>query len=130
MPEPVWVRDDVARANHAPLLAEHGGGPGVRDDGLLCSAMAGRRNLLAYAEPKPDLAALAAAYAFGIASNHPFLEGNKRTAYVVLRTFLMLNDSDIEAPREEKYWTFMKLAGGKLAEEGLASWIRAHLVAP
>jgi len=127
MPEPIWVRDDVVQAIHWRQLAEHGGEPGVRDKGLLSSALARPKNLLAYAEREPDLAALAAAYAFGITKNHPFLDGNKRTAYVVCRTFLKLNRCDIEASREEKYLTFLQVADGTLTEERLASWLRDHL---
>lgn len=127
MPEPIWVRHDVAQAVHSRQLAEHGGEPGIRDEGLLSSALARPRNLMAYADQEPDLAALAAAYAFGISKNHPFLDGNKRTAYVVCRTFLKLNDCDIQASPQEKYVTFMKLAKGELAEEALAAWIRVHL---
>ncbi len=127
MPEPIWVREDVVQAIHLRQLAEHGGEPGIRDEGLLSSALARPRNLMAYADQEPDLAALAAAYAFGISNNHPFLDGNKRTAYVVCRTFLKLNECDIHASPEEKYVTFMKLAKGELAEEALAAWIRVHL---
>ena len=127
MPEPIWVRDDVAEAIHWRQVSEHGGEPGIRDEGLLSSALARPKNMLAYAEPAPDLAALAAAYAFGIAKNHPFMDGNKRTAYVVCRTFLKLNDCDIEASREEKYLTFLRLAKGTLTEDELAAWLRDHL---
>lgn len=127
MPEPVWLRDDVVQAIHLRQLAEHGGEVGIRDAGLLASALARPKNLLAYAEQEPDLPALAAAYAFGLSSNHPLLGGNKRTAYVSCRTFLKLNGHDIEAPREEKYITFLRLAKGALTEEGLASWLRDHL---
>lgn len=127
MPEPVWVRDDIVQAIHWRQLSEHGGEPGIRAEGLLSSALARPKNLFAYAEHEPDLAVLAAAYAFGIAKNHPFVDANKRTAYVVCRTFLKLNDRDVEASREEKYFTFLKLAQGKLSEEELAAWIRDHL---
>ncbi len=128
MPEPVWVREDVVQAIHWRQLAEHGGEPGVRDDGLLSFALARPKNLPAYGEQEPNMAALAAAHAFGIASNHPFLDGNKRTAYVVCRTFLRLNGCDIEASPEEKYLTFLRLASGELTEEALAEWMRHHLV--
>jgi death-on-curing protein len=127
VPEPVWVREDVVRAIHWRQLAEHGGEPGIRDEGLLSSALAKPKNLLVYAEQGPDCAALAAAYAFGITKNHPFVDGNKRTAYVVCRTFLKLNACDIEASPEEKYLTFLRLSSGRLTEQELADWIRAHL---
>ena len=129
MAEPVWIRDDVVLAVHQRQLAEYGGAPGIRDAGLLASGLARARNLYAYADEKPDLAALAAAYAMGIANNHPFLDGNKRTAFVVCRTFLLLNGKDLEATREEKYLTFLKLACGELPEKDLAAWIRERLVA-
>lgn len=127
MGEPIWVRDDVVRAIQGRQLAEHGGDEGIRDENLLLSALARPRNLWAYGDPKPDLAALAAAYAFGIAKNHPFMDGNKRTAYVVCRTFLILNAHDIEAPAGDKYIAFLRVAEGSLDEVALAAWIRSHL---
>ncbi|HEX7182405.1 MAG TPA: type II toxin-antitoxin system death-on-curing family toxin [Thermoanaerobaculia bacterium] len=129
MGEPVWIRADIVLAIHRRQLAEHGGGEGVRDEGLLASALAKPQNLLAYSEAEPDLAALAAAYAFGIARNHPFVDGNKRTAYVVCRTFLLLNGYDLAASQEEKYLAFLKLAEGRFSQEDLAGWIRARLTA-
>ena len=124
MADPVWVRHDVVLGIHQRQLAEHGGHPGIRDEGLLSSALARPSNLLAYAVQTPDLAALAAAYAFGIIKNHPFVDGNKRTAFVVCRTFLKLNGCDIEASSEDKYVVFLRLASGELTEEGLTDWIR------
>ena len=85
------------------------------------------RNLLFYGEPPPDLAALAAAYAFGIARNHQFNDGNKRVALVVCRTFLLLNGYDLIAMQEEKYQTFLSLAAGELSDSELAAWIRERL---
>ena len=126
----VWLFEATVRAIHHRQLAEHGGREGVRDEGLLMSALARPRNLLAYGEPSPDLAALAAAYAFGIASNHPFIDGNKRTALVVARTFLILNGTDLDASQEEKYSTFMNLASGRLTEDDLADWIRKRMSLP
>lgn len=129
--EPVWLREDVVRAIHRRQLAEHGGAEGVRDEGLLLSALARPRNLLAYADPAvappPDVAALAAAYAFGISRNHPFVDGNKRTALVTARSFLVLNGADLVATQEEKYVTFLGLAEGRVSEEALAAWVRSHL---
>ncbi len=84
---------------------------------------------MAYSEVGPDFAALASAYAFGIARNHPFVDGNKRTAYVVCRTFLVLNGLDLAASREEKCSTFLKLAGGELSGDELVTWMREHLTA-
>ncbi len=128
MKEPVWIRDEVVAAIHLRQVAEHGGAEGVRDEGMLSSALARPKNLFAYRKGGADLAALAAAYAFGIARNHPFLDGNKRTAFAVCRTFLLLNRKDMSATREEKYLTFMALARGDLSEDGLAAWIQEHLV--
>ena len=125
----VWVRADVVLAIHRRQLAEHGGAEGLRDAGLLASALDRPLNLAAYGDPKPDLAALAAVYAAGIARNHPFIDGNKRTAFVVCRTFLVLNGSDLTATRDQKYETFLSLASGNLTDEQLAAWIREHLVA-
>ncbi len=127
MKQPVWIRPDAVLAIHTRQLAEHGGTDGLRDAGLLDSALNRPKNLLAYGEPKPDLASLAAAYAFGIARNHPFVDGNKRTAYVVCRTFLLLNDQDLDVSPAEKYLAFLRLADGSLGEDKLADWLCQHL---
>lgn len=127
MAEPIWVRTDVVLAIHQRQLAEHGGGEGVRDINVLESALARPQNLWAYSDPVPDVAALAASYAFGICRNHAFVDGNKRTAFVVCRTFLRLNGFDLNAPRDEKYLTFLRLAEGETDEAALAGWIRPHL---
>ena len=124
---PVWIRTDVILSIHRRQLAEHGGAEGVRDAGLLESALARPRQLAAYSESTPDHATLAAAYAFGIARNHPFVDGNKRTAFVVCRTYLILNGMDLDASREDKYATFLSLAEGELSEDALGAWIREHL---
>lgn len=120
-----WVALDVALAAHAEQLAEHGGGEGVRDAGALESAMARPVNLVAYGEP--DAAALAAAYAFGIASNHPFVDGNKRTAAVVSETFLVLNGYALEASDAELVVAMLALAAGELSENELTDWFREQL---
>lgn len=122
-----WVLDAVALAAHAEQLAEHGGAEGVRDEGGLASAMARPRNLAGYGEP--DAAALAAAYAFGIARNHPFVDGNKRTAAVVAETFLALNDCRLRASDAELVVTIVALAASDLSEDELADWLRDHIVA-
>lgn len=109
---------------HRRQLAEHGGGDGVRDAGLLDSALNKPKQLWHYGEPLPDMADLAAAYAYGIACNHPFIDGNKRTALVVCRLFLKLNNIDFVADQTDKYDTFIKLAAGELSEHELAEWIR------
>jgi death on curing protein len=128
MDEPVWIRRDTVLAIHQRQLAEHGGGEGLRDSGLLDSALARPQNLLAYADGEPGLPRLAASYAWGLIRNHPFVDGNKRTAYVVCRTFLKLNGRDLTASQEEKYLTFLRLAEGLLTEEELARWIERHLL--
>ena len=129
MAEPVWIRDDVVLAIHRRQIAEHGGASGIRDEGLLASALQSPEPL-AYSLESPDLAALAASYGSGIVQNHPFLDGNKRTAFVVCRTFLLLNGSDLSASKEEKYQTFLRLAEGVLSESELAAWIRQRVGAP
>jgi death on curing protein len=121
----IWVTDAVALAIHCEQIAEHGGGEGVRDHGLFTSAMARPQNVAAY--EMPDVAALAAAYAFGIARNHPFVDGNKRTAAVVCETFLVLNGWLLTATDAELVVTVLALAAGELSEEELAGWLRDHL---
>jgi len=129
--EPIWVRDETALAIHGRQIAEHGGSEGVRDRGLLESARARPKNLFAYSSPKAStvisLPQLAASYAHGIAKNHPFVDGNKRTAFVVCELFLRLNDHSISATAEEKYLAFLSLAEGTLSEEKFAAWIQEHL---
>lgn len=120
-----WVALDVAMAAHAEQLTEHGGGEGVRDAGALASAMARPINLAAYAEP--DAADLAAAYAFGIARNHPFVDGNKRTAAVVSEAFLVLNGFVLAAPDAELVVAFLALASGELGEDEMADWFRERI---
>jgi death-on-curing protein len=118
----------VALAAHAEQLTEHGGGDGVRDAGALESAMARPQNLAGYGEP--DVAALAAAYAFGIARNHPLVDGNKRTAAVVSESFLALNGFSLAATDAELVVAFVALAAGELSEEELADWFRSRIVTP
>jgi death-on-curing protein len=128
MAEIKWLLEETVQAIHKRQIAEHGGSDGVRDEGLLLSALARPQNLLADSEETPDISALAASLAYGIAKNHPFIDGNKRTALVVARTFLLLNGFNINANQEEKYLTFLKLAEGNLSEEELTDWIRQKLI--
>lgn len=123
----VWIDRRLALAIHDRQLAEHGGSSGVRDENLLESALARPQQLHAYGDPPPDLADLAASLAFGLARNHPFVDGNKRTAYVVCRTFLALNDAELVASLEEKYLTILALAEGKLKLEEFAAWLRSRI---
>ena len=121
----IWVATAVATEVHREQLAEHGGGDGVRDFGLLDSAMSRAQNLAAYGNP--DVATLAAAYAYGIARNHPFVDGNKRTALVVGETFLALNGWALTASDAEAVVAFLALAADELSEAELVDWFRAHL---
>jgi len=123
--EPVWVQIEVALAVHDRQLAEHGGGTGVRDAGLLVSALARPQNQWAYGVD--DICALAAAYAFGIARNHPFIDGNKRTAWVLARLFLALNAVTILFDAADAIRTVLALAAGDLSEEELADWFRTRI---
>ena len=123
----VWIERALALALHERQLAEHGGGTGVRDEGLLESALAKPQQLFAYGDPPPDLAALAASLAFGLARNHPFVDGNKRTAHVAYRVFLALNDAELEASSEEKYLHMLSLAEGSVTEAEFADWLRPRV---
>jgi len=127
--EPVWIRPDAVIAMHEESLMLHGGPEGVRDLGLLDSALARPKNLFAYSEETPSLAQLAAAYAKGIVANHPFVDGNKRTALIVSFTFLHLNGLQLTAPKEDRVLTFWKLAAGELTEAELASWFAENTAA-
>ncbi len=123
--EPVWVREDVVVALHNRQLAEHGGPQGTRDEGLLESAINSPKQKWHY--EKSSIEELAARLAYGIARNHPFVDGNKRTAYVCLRLFLKLNGKDIIASQEEKVRITLKLASGELEIPDLTKWIIDHL---
>jgi death-on-curing protein len=119
-----WLDPRVVLAAHDEQLQEHGGAEGVRDMGGFESAMARPQNLAAYGEP--DASALAASYAFGIARNHPFVDGNKRTALVALELFLNLNGHMLNADNVQCAVTLLALAAGELTEDDLAIWIRAN----
>ncbi len=119
-----WLSREVLLAVHEEQLAEHGGAAGVRDLGLFDSALARPQHLAAYGEP--DAAALAAAYGFGLARNHPFVDGNKRTAFVAVELFLMLNDQELFADDAACVMTMLGLAAGTLDEPTFAAWLSAH----
>jgi death-on-curing protein len=123
----VWIEKALAIAIHERQLAEHGGGSGVRDAGLLDSALGRPRQLQTYGDPPPDLADLAASIAFGLARNHPFVDGNKRTAAVACETFIMLNGAVLLADDLELYPRYVALAEGSLSETEFASWLREHI---
>ena len=124
MPEPVWIDREVVLAIHDEQLAEHGGQSGVRDMGLLESALARPRNRHAYA--KGSIAELAASYAAGISRDHPFIDGNKRTSLVVAELFLEMNGKVLTAPHDECVLAFVQLAAGTVSESELAEWIAGH----
>ena len=124
--EPKWVAASVVFAIHEEQLAEHGGGGEVRDQGLLDSALSRPRNLFAY--ENAELPHLAAAYAYGICKNHPFIDGNKRTSLVVAELFLALNGHALDAADVECVMVWQKLAVGEMDEQGLSQWFAQHIV--
>ena len=126
MKEFVWVLDEVVLALHDEQLAAHGGLSGIRDRIAVESALARPRNLAAY-ETCDDIARLAAAYAYGIAKNHGFAEGNKRTALVTADVFLMLNGYELVSSPLENVLTILSLAEGSLTEAELTSWFRQNI---
>jgi len=121
--EPVWVARELVQVLHERLLAEHGGAPGLRDEGLLDSALARPRQIRAYGDP--DLCALAAAYAYGLVRNHPFVDGNKRVAFMVAYVFLARNGQRLVAPEADATAMMMALAAGA-DEKVFAAWLRDH----
>ncbi len=126
MQEWSWIGRDVAVTLHADQIAEHGGAAGTRDEGGMESALARPLNLAA--DGTPDAAELAAAYAYGLARNHPFVDGNKRTAAVVSITFLIVNGLDCSASPADVVVAFLALAAGELTEDEMADWFRRHIV--
>jgi len=123
--EPRWVARVVVDAIQTDMLLTHGGMPGLRDENLLESALARPRQRFSY-ESTTDLAALAAAYGYGLARNHPYNDGNKRVAFVVMAVFLGLNGLKLTASEADAVTTIVALASGELDEEALADWIRLH----
>lgn len=124
--DPAWVPIALVEAVHERQIAEHGGGSGIRDQGMLESAVARAQQLQAYGGTEVDIPALAAAYGYGIARNHAFVDGSKRTAYVVMRLFLAMNGWDLVASMPDRYSAMIDLAAGHLAESELADWLRAN----
>jgi death-on-curing protein len=119
-----WVRREALLLLHDESLAEHGGLPGLRDEGLLDSALARPQHLVAYGDP--DLADLAAAYGVGLAKNHPFADGNKRAAFLAVGLFLALNGQRLVATQADATLTMFAVAAGELDDVAFADWIRAH----
>ncbi len=119
-----WIDKRALLLLHAESLAEHGGGVGLRDEGLRDSALARPLNLVAYGTP--DFADLAASYAFGLAKNHPFVDGNKRAAFLSAGLFLALNGFRLTASQVDATQAMLALAGGELSEEAFARWLRSN----
>ena len=122
----IWLNTELVSAMHLRQLSEHGGGAGLRDAGLLESAVQRPINKSQYGEP--DFCDLAASYAYGIARNHPFIDGNKRTALVTSFTFLYLNGFSVNTTQVENVRVFLALASGNLTEDDLAVWFRSNVV--
>jgi death on curing protein len=122
-----WVTKAVVLAIHDEMLAEHGGLGGLRDVATLESALARPQNLAAYGDPPPDVAALAAAYAFGLARTRAFVDGNKRTSAVVAATFLLRNGYDFTADEATRLQIWLRLGAGSMGEKELAEWLRANI---
>ena len=127
MSEPTWINLRVIQAFHDRQINEHGGLPGLRDGGLLLSALSRPENAYHCSDPKPDAAELAAAYGFGFAKNYPFNDANKRTALIAMRLFLRLNGYDLAASPEDKYKMIIRVAASNISENELAQWVRKHL---
>ena len=126
-----WITKSALLLLHGESLAEHGGLAGLRDEGLLDSALARPLNLLAYADPAgpPDASALAASYAAGLAKNHAFVDGNKRAAFLASGLFLYLNGFRLQASQADATAAVYGLASGELTESDFAAWLRGHVVA-
>jgi death on curing protein len=119
-----WLSADVLRAVHDEQLAEHGGAPGTRDEGLFESALSRPQNLAAYGGP--DVFELAASYAIALAKNHPFVDGNKRTAFVAMELFFAMNGCELAASDEDCVMAMLQVAAGEMSEPELAAWLRHH----
>lgn len=125
----LWLERDLLLAIHDRQIAEHGGTTGIRDATLLESALARPQQLHAYGDPPADFADLAASLAYGLARNHPFVDGNKRTATVACETFLELNQITLEADDVELFPVYLALAEGELDEKDFAAWLRTRITA-
>ena len=128
MDEPTWLKREILDEVHTDQLKQHGGLPGVRDENALESALARPKNRWSY-QSDIDLFDLAAAYGFGLATSHPYTDGNKRIAFLAMYLFLGLNDFDLEATQVQVVEVMLQLAGGSLEEAELGKWLRAHSVA-
>lgn len=126
MNEPIWIVQRALLLLHEEAIAEHGGLSGLRDQGLMESALARPRNLFAY-NPQAGIAQLAAAYGFGLIRNHPFVDGNKRIAFIATDLFLHLNGQSLEAQQIDQIRTMLRLAASEISEDEFAVWVRGHL---
>ncbi|CAD5979171.1 Toxin Doc [Planktothrix rubescens] len=124
MNEPLWISEAIVRVIHQDQIQQHGGSLGLRDENLLSASLARPRHLFAYGQP--DLFDLAAAYGYGLAKNHPFIDGNKRTAFMVMYVFLGLNQYLIEVPEIEVVQIMEGLATDQETQETLAQWLRKN----
>ena len=126
-----WVSKQALVLLHGESLATHGGREGMRDEGLLKSALMRPQNIVAYADADnpPDAAALAASYGVGLAKNHPFVDGNKRAAFLAVGLFLYLNGLRLQATQTDATLTMLAVAAGDITEEAFAAWLREHAVA-
>lgn len=124
-----WITKSALMLLHDESLATHGGGEGLRDEGLLDSALARPLNLVAYADADapPDLAALAASYTIGLAKNHPFVDGNKRAAFLATGLFLYLNGYRLNATQAKATITMLAVASGDITEDAFTDWLRLHV---
>jgi death-on-curing protein len=123
----IWLEKELIIAIHDRQLVEFGGSSGIRDESLLESAIARPQQAYAYGDPLPDLAALAASLAFGLSRNHPFVDGNKRTAHVSYRVFLAIHGAELNATDEDKYLSILALAQGDISEDEFATWLRERI---
>ena len=126
MTEPLWISEAIAKAIHADQIIQHGGSPGIRDENLLSASLARPRHLFIYGQP--NLFELAAAYGYSLAKNHPFIDGNKRTAFAVMATFLLVNNYLLEVPEPEIVTIMEQLASGEENQESLGKWLGENSV--
>ncbi len=126
--EPVWLLKQVVQSFHDQQLKEHGGAHGIRDEGMLESALSKPLQMWNYEDPQPDIPSLAAVYAYGSAKNHPYTDGNKRTAAIACEVFLLLNGYEFSVDETVKYPNYLALASGEHSQESFTEWLRENIV--